>query len=123
MPGTPQNFIESGLSSATERRAQARADKKRQAEAEQAAHLTPGADIIIDWIDAELAKVCDLREMILHVADKELARDELIARKLHLDFLTDLKLRAKNMVRISDRESKRARATDAQIKKEMSQNA
>lgn len=122
MPGTPQNFIESGMSSATQRRAAARAEARRKREEEKASQIVPGADIIIEWIDAELDKVCDLRKMVLHVADKELARDELLARKLHMDFLEDLKLRAKNMVRVADRQAKEAKATEAAIKKELGED-
>lgn len=116
-----QNFIESGLSSATQRRADARAEKKRQQEQELASHITPGADIIIDWIDAELDKVCDLRHMVLHIADKELARDEILAVKMHMDFLEDLKARAKKMVRVADRQDKQARKVEHQLKKELAQ--
>lgn len=117
-----QNFIESGMSSATQRRAEARAEARRKQEEAKAAQIVPGADIIIDWIDAELNDACDLREMVLHVADKELARDELLARKLYMDFLTDLKGRAKNMVRVADRQTKEAKATEAKIKKELGED-
>ena len=122
MPGN-QNFIESGLSSATTRRAQARAERRRKLEEERASQVVPGAEIIMAWIDEELDKVCDLREMVLHINDKELAREELIARKLHHDFLEKLKKRAEKMVRVADRKDKEARLTERQLKKELGQDA
>lgn len=92
-------MLDTGLSSAVERRAQARSDEQRRKRSDQRARLTPGAEIVLEWIDKEINEAADLRKIIINVADEEHVKAQLLARQMHLTWLEDIKNRAKNMLR------------------------
>lgn len=93
------SVLSTGLSSAIARRAQARAEEQRKKRAGTRAQLTPGADIVLAWIDKELAQVMDLEYMVMHLGTEKDIKAQLLARRLHADFLKGLKARANNMLR------------------------
>lgn len=99
MADRDDSVLNTGLSSAAFRRQVARREAEAEVKQSKRSLLTPGAEIIIKWIDNEIEKVADLREMILNVSDKDLLRDQLLAKQHHLAFLKDLKAKAKNILR------------------------
>jgi uncharacterized protein YktA (UPF0223 family) len=111
------------MSSAAQRRAEAHYDARRQREIEEAKQVSPGVQIILEWIDEELNEVCDLRKMVVEIHDKELARDQLIARDLHMKFLEKLKGRAQKIMRVADRADRQAALESLRKLKEMEKEA
>lgn len=91
--------LNTGMSSALDRRRKLAEERKKQERQDKKAALAPQVDIILDWIKEEENQVADLRHIILNVSDEALLRDQLLARQLHLDFLKKLKGRARNVLR------------------------
>lgn len=93
------SLLNTGLSSAVERRQKAKYDEAHKKRNDQRARLTPQADIVLAWIEKERKDVVDLSKMILNVDSEQNVRAQLLARQLHLTFLDNIKNRAKNMLR------------------------
>jgi ribonuclease D len=93
------SVLNTGMSSAVERRQKAKWDEAHKKRNDQRARLTPKAEIILEWIEQERKDVVDLSKMILNVESEENVRAQLLARQLHLTFLTNMKNKAKNLLR------------------------
>lgn len=93
------SVLNTGLSSAVSRKLEAERAREMKERAHQRGQLTPGAEIVIAWIDKELKEVMDLEYMVMHLTTEKDIKAQLLARKLHADFLKGLKARAKNMLR------------------------
>lgn len=92
-------LLNTGMSSAVDRRAKFRLEEQKRKRSGERAQLTPGAEIVLAWIDKEIADAADLRHIIINVADEEHVKAQLLARQYELNWLGDIKNRAKNMMR------------------------
>lgn len=117
--------LNTGMSSAVERRSRERLEeqlRKRSGEREQ---LTPGAEILIAWINKDIKDVGnmetkilgidfdDLRAMIplaqrLNVDNATLLQAQVLAQAMHIEWLKSAKNRLKNTLRVAKRADKAA---------------
>lgn len=93
------SVLNTGLSSAASRRVEARRQKAKEKREAAKAKLTPDADIILEWIDKEKADIVNVEKMILAIDSEENVVAQILARKMHIEFLNKLKTKAKNILR------------------------
>lgn len=114
--GRDDSALNTGLSSAAQRRIDAKNAERARKKERQRTELLPNADIILEWIDKEKADVKDLEKTILDldfgkirqlvplakqldISDAQLIQAQILARMMHLEWLNSVKIRAKNMLR------------------------
>lgn len=91
------SFLNTGMTSASTKPPTPRENQK--IEKEQArAKLKPAADVVLEEIDKERAKVVDIRSFIDVQKDAESIKHELMARKLYLGYLNSLEAKIKNIL-------------------------
>lgn len=93
------SVLNTGLTSAAMRRQEAARQAKKDKKQEKRNVLTPGAEIILEWIDKELKQVMDLEYMVMNLTNENDIKSQLIARRLHANFLKELRSRANNIMR------------------------
>jgi len=100
----PRNdaLLNTGMSSALERRRAAIAERKKQERERKRSALQPGADIILTWIDQEMAECTDVRKLVMNISTEQNAQAELLAIRKHIEFLVSLKARAQNILRVHE---------------------
>lgn len=114
----PRNddILDTGLSSAQERRVAAKQAERARERRDRQLALTPTGEIVTQWINTELDAMKDmtkmaidlkpdeLREVIplarrLNVSDAQLLQAQMMAQQMHIEFLKALKNRSKNILR------------------------
>ena len=108
----PRNdsLLDTGMSSALDRRIAEKKNREERAKQDVRQKLTPGAEIILDWIKQEEDDVVNLKKMILDVTNQERLLAQLYARQLHLQFLENLRNKAKIVLREVKTEDRKRRA-------------
>lgn len=119
------NVLNTGMSSAVQRRAEARLESQKRKRDDERAQLTPGAEILLDWIDKDLATVGNLQNMViginfddlrtmlplaqrLNVDDKDLLVAQVLAQAMHIEWLKSTKNRLKVTLRKAKNADKQA---------------
>jgi hypothetical protein len=113
------------MSSAVERRAKERLDEQLRKRSGERDQLTPGAEILIAWINKDIKDVGsmetkilgmdfdELRSMIplaarMNVDNKDLLMAQVLAQAMHIEWLKSAKNRLKNTLRVAKRADKEA---------------
>lgn len=89
-----------GMSSANARRLLQRQTIKSKETHSKASLLKPHAQMILDWIEKEKSNVVNIEKIVLDVTNKDNLHAQIIAIGMHLEFLNNLTIRAKNLLRI-----------------------
>jgi hypothetical protein len=113
-PVRSDGLLNTGLTSAAQRRAEDRARRQRELREGKRAAMTPGGAIIKEWIDKEIAEAADLRHIIVNIADEEHVKAQLLGRQYYLEALQRLKSKTTNVLREVKVAEKQARAEAAE---------
>lgn len=115
-PARNDGFLNTGLSSAVERRHQQKLETMQKAKKDERGRLTPQADIILEWLQQEKDEVGNLEKSILDfdmekiralvplakqldVSNKDLLQAQIIARFMHLEWLKKMESKVKGVLR------------------------
>lgn len=111
------NVLDTGMTSAATRRQEERLKRQRELRENRRAQLTPGAEIIVQWIDQEIAEAKDLTKMIINIDTEDNVRAQLLAKQYHVDFLLKLKSKTKNILREVKQAEAKAEAEKSEAQK------
>lgn len=92
-------LLVTGMSSATGRRLEEQRKRNEQENKSKGAQIRPHAQLIIDWIDDERSKCTNIDKLILDETNADNLQAQIIAIRMHLDFLDSLKTRTNNLIR------------------------
>lgn len=107
MPSKPRrtdNSLNTGMSSVVERRSQQRLEEQQRKRAGVREAMLPSADILLEWIDKEIAQAKDLEHMIINISSEENVRAQLLGKQYYLESLKSMK----NKIRVTLRQAKAA---------------
>ncbi len=91
-------YLNTGMSSAIQRRQEARLEVQRQKRADARRELRPAIKQMSELIDAELKEVMNIEYMVMHLTTEKDIKSQLLARQLHVIFLKQLKTKLKRIV-------------------------
>lgn len=94
-----EGYFSTGLSSAVQRQHDQRLKKMQNRKAGELAGLAPDAKILLEWIEEEKKDVVNLEKMILNISDEKFVQAQLLARQMHLDWLTKMKKKVNTVLR------------------------
>ena len=90
------SLLNTGFSSAASRKLEQKRKLLQEDKRTVKHKLQPGAEIILQWIAEEREKTVNLEKMIINIESEERVMAQLLARKMHLDFLAGLKVKAES---------------------------
>lgn len=110
----PRNdgVLNTGMSSAIERKQAERTKRLRAARDDRRKALTPGGEIIKVWIDQEIADAANLLKIIVNITDEDHVKAQLLGRQYYIESLQRLKNKANNVLREVKRVEKEAANTE-----------
>ena len=88
-----------GMSSATDRRLEEQRKRNEQENKSKGAQIKPHAQLIIDWIEDERKLCTNIDKLVLDETNAENLQAQIIAIRMHLNFLDSLKSRTKALIR------------------------
>lgn len=92
-------MLNTGLSSAVDRKQAERAEKQKQERASRRQQLTSDGEIIKEWLDKEIADAKDLSKMIINISSEEHVTAQLLGRQYQIESLERMKNKATNILR------------------------
>lgn len=107
-------ILNTGITSAAQRRAEDRARRQRELREGKRAAMTPGGQIIKEWIDKEIEQAADLRHIVVNIADEDHVKAQLLGRQYYLEALQRLKAKTTNILREVKVAEKQAKIAEAE---------
>lgn len=103
-----ESFLNTGLSSALERRKTAEEQQRKQDRIYKRGKLTPGAEIILEWLNKEKETVYkNIAALPINIeTTEENVKSVLLAYQMQLNFVDNLILKTKNVLREIPEEAK-----------------